>query len=93
MKVGLRWNFGIFSFWFSSWSATWIDGTGQGSQNSPTIWLFICSTLFDAFEEDAYGALFESFDKKLSIRIFMVGFVDDCSQRVNDFSAFLSPRH
>jgi hypothetical protein len=62
-----------------------IHGTGQGSQNSPTIWLFICSTLFDAFEEDAHGAIFESFDKSQSIEIFMVGFVDDCSQRVNSF--------
>lgn len=53
-----------------------IHGTGQGSQNSPTIWLFVCSTLFDAFEETANGAVFESYDKQEHITLYMVGFVD-----------------
>jgi hypothetical protein len=90
-RFKLKTALGISSQHYKHTTAYPIHGTGQGSQNSPTIWLFICSTLFDAFEEDAHGALFESFDKKLSIRIFMVGFVDDCSQRVNDFSAFPQP--
>jgi hypothetical protein len=41
-----------------------IYGTGQGSGNSPYIWCFVASTLFDAFAEKAHGAYFYSYDGK-----------------------------
>ena len=39
-----------------------IHGTGQGSGNSPCIWLFISSTLFDVHASQAFGATFISPD-------------------------------
>jgi hypothetical protein len=62
-----------------------IYGTGQGSRNSPTCWLLICSTLFDCFEEQAYGASYESVDGATTIRLYMAGFVDDNAGQVNLF--------
>jgi hypothetical protein len=60
-------------------------GTGQGSGNSPCIWLFISSTLFDIHSDQAYGSHFMSPNGNESIRITMVGFVDDTSGSCNDF--------
>lgn len=68
-----------------------IYGTGQGSGNSPQLWCFVVSTLFDAFTEKAHGASFHSYDGKHKLQIYMTGFVDDCSQRVNDFQAHPQP--
>jgi len=39
-----------------------IHGTGQGSGNSPSIWCFVCSALFDAFASTAHGAQFTMYD-------------------------------
>ena len=33
-----------------------IYGTGQGSGNSPAIWCFVSSTLFDCYDEQSYTA-------------------------------------
>ena len=54
-----------------------IHGTGQGSTNSPIIWCFISSVAFTAHEQKAHGMLFVSPDNSTSVRINMVGFVDD----------------
>jgi hypothetical protein len=54
-----------------------IHGTGQGSTNSPTIWCFVSSVLFQSHDEKAHGMLFESPDGEMFIRFNMVGFVDD----------------
>ena len=54
-----------------------IHGTGQGSTNSPTIWCFISSVLFQSHNEKAHGILFESPDGEMMVRFNMVGFVDD----------------
>eukprot|EP00957_Ditylum_brightwellii_P029260 2211800-Ditylum_brightwellii.AAC.1 len=35
-----------------------IYGTGQGSTNSPIIWLIISSTLFDIHDKLSHGATF-----------------------------------
>jgi hypothetical protein len=60
-------------------------GTGQGSSNFPCIWLFISSTLFDIHDEQAHGAQFKSPDGHESIRLTMVGFVDDTTGSCNHF--------
>jgi hypothetical protein len=64
-----------------------IYGTGQGSANSPVIWLIVSSTLFTCHEQYAYGATFTTPDKSLSVALSMVGFVDDSTGEVNDFTA------
>jgi len=68
-----------------------IYSTGQGSGNSPHIWCFISSALFDAYLATGNGAYFRSFDGSQSLHLYMVGFVDDCTQGVNDFSAYPQP--
>jgi hypothetical protein len=68
---------GISEEGYSHCQAQPIYGTGQGSRNSPTCWLLLCSTLFDCFEEQAYGASYESIDGDTKVRLFMAGFVDD----------------
>ena len=68
-----------------------IYGTGQGSGNSPHIWCFISSALFDAHTHSAHGAVFRSFRGDMSLKLQMVGFVDDCTQGVNGFSATPQP--
>jgi hypothetical protein len=60
-------------------------GNGEGSGNSPVIWVFISSVLFTCHENMARGAVFKSPDKSVTIRFFMVGFVDDYTGQVNDF--------
>ncbi len=62
-----------------------VHGTGQGSGNSPCIWLFISSTLFDIHNTKAYGAQFISPDGHHSVSYSMVGFVDDSTGTGNDF--------
>eukprot|EP00957_Ditylum_brightwellii_P046642 3540067-Ditylum_brightwellii.AAC.1 len=52
---------------------------GHGSTNSPTIWLIISSTLFDAHEEKAHCAKFISPDITISVSLGMVSFVDDAT--------------
>jgi hypothetical protein len=60
-------------------------GSGQGSGNSPCIWMCISSTLFEVHSTQAHGATFVSPDGTRSIRITMVGFVDDTTGSCNDF--------
>jgi hypothetical protein len=62
-----------------------IYGSGQGSGNSPSIWLFTSSTLCDAHFETSFGARFASPDGMEQVKISMVGFVDDCTGTTNDF--------
>jgi hypothetical protein len=68
-----------------------IYGTGQGSGNSPYVWCFIASALFDAYATKAHGAKYHSYDGTLTTQVYMTGFVDDCSQQVNDFQAYPQP--
>ena len=62
-----------------------IHGTGQGSGNSPCIWLFISSTLFDIHAQLSHGVTFVSPDGKNKVHMSMVGFVDDSTGSCNDF--------
>jgi hypothetical protein len=62
-----------------------IYGSGQGSGNSPSIWLFISSTLCDVHYSLSHGATFTSPDGQDHIKISMVGFVDDSTGTSNDF--------
>ena len=87
----LKTSLGISTRGYQHSRDTPIYGTGQGSGNSPQIWNFICSALFDAYEAGASGADFVSYNKSQAVQLFMTGYVDDCCQRINDFSAFPQP--
>ena len=86
-KFFLKTQLGTSNTCYSHSTRQPIHGTGQGSGNSPMIWCFVCSTLFDAFESKAHGATFIDYYKCCRIPIYMIGFVDDCTQRVNDFGS------
>ena len=54
-----------------------IHGTGQGSGNSPVIWCFVSSKLFECYESKAHGMTFTSPDGTVQFSMAIVGFVDD----------------
>ena len=68
---------GISDTWYLHCVRFPIHGTGQGSTNSPTIWCFILSELFECHTKEAHGILFESPDGNLFVQMSIVGFVDD----------------
>lgn len=90
-KFKIKTQLGVSEAWYRHCHIFPIHGTGQGSGNSPHIWCFVCSVLFDAFAAKAHGATFSSYDRTRQLQLFMVGFVDDCSQRVNVFDAHPQP--
>jgi hypothetical protein len=61
-----------------------IYGTGQGSANSPAIWCFLSSTLFDCYDADAHRAEYYDPTGTINATIGMIGFVDDCASQTND---------
>ena len=64
-----------------------IYGTGQGtSANSPAIWCFLSSSLFDGYEEVAFPAQYTTPQRDESVDLSMIGFVDDCIGQTNSFS-------
>jgi hypothetical protein len=62
-----------------------IYGTGQGSGNSPMIWCFLSSILYDCYNIKAHPALYCNPDWSNQCKISMVGFVDDSNGQVNSF--------
>ncbi|KAI2497105.1 hypothetical protein MHU86_17422 [Fragilaria crotonensis] len=68
-----------------------IYGTGQGSANSPAIWCFLLSTLFDCYDSMAYKASYCDPTGGSSVDIGMVGFVDDCNGQTNLFQEEVTP--
>jgi exonuclease III len=90
-KFKLKTSLGISDAFYQHCTIYPIHGTGQGSGNSPQIWCFVCSVLFDALQATTSGATFFSFNGKESVTLHMVGFVDDCAQRTNDFQADPQP--
>ena len=61
-KYHLKTQLGISKGYYTHTPESPIFGTGQGSGNSPIIWCFVCSVLFDALESMAHGAEFTSYD-------------------------------
>ena len=68
-----------------------IYGTGQGSANSPAIWCFLSSTLFDCYEQVAHPAIYVSPTCDTAVAVGMIGFVDDCNGQSNLFTEDGSP--
>ena len=64
-----------------------IYGTGQGSANSPAIWCFLSSTLFDCYDQVVTPATYSSPTDDTHVSLGMVGFVDDCNGQTNSFAS------
>ena len=64
-----------------------IYGTGQGSSNSPAIWCFLSSTLFDCYDEVSRSASYCDPTGTVHADLGMVGFVDDCNGQTNAFTS------
>ena len=62
-----------------------IYGTGQGSANSPAIWLFLSAALYTCYDEMATAAKYCKPDRTNECSVGMVGFVDDNGNPTNDF--------
>ena len=62
-----------------------IYGTGQGSSNSPAIWCFLSSTLFDCYDAVSKSASYCDPTETVQAKLGMVGFVDDCNGQTNAF--------
>lgn len=63
-----------------------IYGTGQGSANSPAIWCFLSSTLFDCYNKKAHKTFYFNPTGSVSVELVgMVDFVDDCNGQTNLF--------
>ena len=77
VKYHLKTQLGVSEEAYKHCIITPIYGTGQGSGNSPTIWLVVSSILFRCYSKRAHGARFESPDCSVCVDIFRVGFVDD----------------
>ena len=90
-KYYLKTSIGISNSCYQNDPIHPIHGTGQGSGNSPSIWCFVCSALFDALSSQAHGARFTNYNNTDTLQTFIVGFVDDCAQRVNKFEAYDQP--
>jgi len=84
-RYKLRTAKGISALEYSHCPAFPLYGSGQGAGNSPSIWLFISSTIFDLHDEQAHGASFSTPDGTQQVRLTMVGFVDDSTGTCNDF--------
>ena len=52
-------------------------GTGQGSGNSPMIWCFMSSILFDCHNEKAHGITSSTPNGDVVVSFSIIGFVDD----------------
>jgi hypothetical protein len=90
-RYKLKTMLGVLEDWYSHTEDSPIYRTGQGSSNSPTIWCFINSVLYDTFENYANGVLFESPNRKISLCLYMAGFVGSSSVQVNAFDEHPQP--
>jgi hypothetical protein len=90
-KYKLKTLLGVSDEFYSHCQFFPIYGTGQGSANSPVIWTIVSSLLFECHEAAGHGAHFSTPDKKMSVNLSMVGFVDDSTGQVNQFLAHEQP--
>ena len=84
-KYHLKTKLGVSDDFIQHSKAYPIYGTGQGSGNSPTYWLFISSTLFDMYDRSASGSKYASPDNTVSLILRAIGFVDDVRTTTNAF--------
>lgn len=84
-KYHVRTELGLSESYYSH-SPEWpIYGTGQGSGNSPMIWCFLSSLLFDCYDLRGHPAVYCNPDWTNQQQVSMIGFVDDSNGQVNSF--------
>ena len=81
----LKTQLGISSISYSHSKLFPIYGSRQGSGNFPGLWCAFSSVLFDVYETQACRVSFYSPDKTITVKLYMIGFVDDTSGSTNDF--------
>jgi hypothetical protein len=91
VRYHLKTQLGVTDEFYQHSTISPIYGTGQGSGNSPTVWLVFSSILFRCYSATAHGARFESPDGTVAIDLYRVGFVDDTCSYVNQFLAHTIP--
>ena len=84
-KYNIRTELGMLETHCSHQSEARIYGTGQGSGNSPMIWCFLSSLLFDAYKECPQPATYCHPDGSNASSLAMIGFVDNSNGQVNCF--------
>jgi hypothetical protein len=83
VQYHLKMILGVSKEHYQHCTASPVFGTGQGSGNSPTIWLVISSILFTCYSEKAHGARFKSPDKSICVDMFRISFVNDTARIVH----------
>jgi hypothetical protein len=91
VRYHLKTQLGVTDEFYQHCTISPIYGTGQGSGNSPTVWLVVSSILFRCYSAAAHGARFESPDGSVCIDLYRVGFVDDTCSYVNQFLSHTNP--
>ena len=86
-KYKLKTAFNVSESFFAHRNVFPICRSGQGAGNSPGVWGCISSVTSNCYKMQAYRAQFISPDKKLTVRIFMIGFLDDTSRSTNEFDS------
>ena len=84
-KYRIRTDLGLADESYSHCQSYPIYGTGQGSGNSPAIWCFLSSILYDSYDGNAFKACYSFPDKSSNIELGMIGFVDDSNGQTNRF--------
>jgi len=85
MKYHLRTPKGLSSTTYSHSVEFPIFGTGQGSGNSPVLWLLLSATLFDVHTSLAWGAELQDPSRSTTVKVSISGFVDDTNACVNEW--------
>jgi hypothetical protein len=80
IKTGL----GVSDKSYSHSDKAQIDGTGQGSGGSPTVWGFNSSFFFNLQSKLSTGERYHSATGKETLIIHMTGFVDNNSLQTNE---------
>jgi hypothetical protein len=68
-KYKLKTSLGVSEEFYENCEAYPIDGTGQGSGNSPAIWCIVSSILYFCHQENVHGAYFCTPDQHLSVSL------------------------
>ena len=84
-RYSLRTSRGISDSYYSHNDDFPIYGTGQGSGNSPVLWLLLSATLFDIHTLGAHGAILQDPSGEITVKVSISGFVDDTNTCVNDW--------
>ena len=90
-RYKLRTELGVSEEYYTHSTEFPIYGTGQGSGNSPMIWCFLSSVLFDSYDKKAIGAEYFTPDRSFGTKINMIGYVDDSNGQTNRFGADRQP--